>query len=89
MKIKIASRLLLGLGTITLAACSSLAVLPDSKLQETASAVVGKPMKSISNVRRMDDMSYFDAHASDGTNYACSLQVVLGFSSQHQKCEKK
>ena len=80
------------LGTLAVAllgGCTALTTLPESKLQETASAVVGKPMKSVGNVRGIDDMKYFDAYATDGTVYACSLQVVLGMASQHQKCDKK
>ncbi len=63
--------------------------LPQNKLQETASAIIGKPVISVSNIRSVDDMQYFDAYTNDGAVYACSLQVVFGMTSQHQKCEKK
>jgi uncharacterized protein YunC (DUF1805 family) len=72
-----------------LAGCSAMTTLPDNQLQDTASAVVGKPMASVGNVRHLDDMSYFDATATDGTTYACSLQVVMGMTSQHQQCAPK
>lgn len=77
------------LGIAVLSGCAAMTSLPDSKLLEAASAVVGKPMKSVDNVRGLDDVKFFDAHASDGSVYSCSLQVVLGISSQRQKCEKK
>jgi hypothetical protein len=69
--------------------CTAMTTLPNSQLQETASAVTGKQITSVSSVRHVGDMSYFDARAEDGTVYACSLQVVFGTTSQHQKCHKK
>ncbi len=80
---------LLAFSAIAVVACAAMTTLPDSKLQETASAIVGKKIISVTNIRHSDDMSYYDAHAVDGTTYACSLQVVMGFTSQHQKCEEK
>lgn len=69
--------------------CTAMTTLPQSKLQETASAVIGKSVTSVSNVRSVDDAQFFDAKAADGTVYACSLKVVFGLTSQHQKCDKK
>lgn len=80
---------LAGFVASALVGCTTMTTLPDSKLQETAGAVTGKTITSVSNVRHADDMSYFDANASDGTVYACSLQVLFGTTSQHQKCDKK
>jgi hypothetical protein len=73
----------------SLAACAGMTTLPESKLQETAAAVIGKPVTAVSNVRSVNDMQYFDARVGDGTVYACSLQVVFGVTSQKQRCEKK
>ena len=90
MKLKnSANSIVVGLLVVALGGCTAMTTLPESKLQETASAVIGKPITSVDNVRHVDDMSYFDAKATDGTTYSCSLQVVMGFASQHQKCDKK
>ena len=62
--------------------------LPESKLKDTASAVIGKPVTVVSNLRNIDDMSYFEATTSDGSNYSCSLQVVFGISSSIKSATK-
>ena len=81
---------LLGLiASVVFSGCAAMTTLPQNKLQETASAVIGKPVVSVSNIRSVDDMEYFDAQTNDGIIYACSLQVLFGTTSQHQKCEKK
>jgi hypothetical protein len=86
---KISLRIAMAIALISLlGGCAAMTTLPDNKLLQTASAIVNKPMTSVSEVRSVDDMQYFTAHATDGTNYACSLQVVFGVSSQHQKCDQ-
>lgn len=85
----------LGLGVLlaatgfALSGCASMSTLSPDKLSETASAVTGKPIARVINIRSVDDEEYFDAVASDGTVYACQLQVVFGMTSQHQQCTKK
>lgn len=93
MKRNYASFVVAGLSSLlvvaALAGCTGMTTLPDSKLQETASAVVGKPMKSVSEVRYVDDRAFYNANATDGTVYACQLSVLFGMTSQHQQCDKK
>ena len=85
----------LGLGFIVAAAglalggCASMSTLSPDKLSETASAVTGKSIAQVTNIRSVGDEQYFDAVASDGTVYACQLQVVFGVTFQHQQCTKK
>ncbi len=81
--------ILFGIVGVALVGCSAMTTLSRSKLQETASAIVGKKITSISNVRSVSDEQFFDAHASDGTTYACSLEVVFGVTSQGDKCVEK
>lgn len=76
-------------GVVALSGCVAMTTLPESKLKETASGVIGKPVSSVTNIRSVGDSQFFDAKASDGSNYACSLKVVFGVTSQHQKCDKK
>lgn len=84
-----------GLGVIfaaiglALGGCAAMTTLSDDKLVETASAVTGKSISKVTNVRNVDDEEYFDAVATDGTVYACQLQVLFGTTSQHQQCTKK
>jgi hypothetical protein len=78
-----------GIVCVALGACAGMTTLSESKLQETAGAVIGKPVTSVTNVRSVGDMQYYDAKAGDGSTYACSLQVLFGVTSQKQKCDKK
>jgi hypothetical protein len=89
MKSKALGIIFAAVGLALVGGCTSLETLPESQLSSTASGIVNKPITAISNVRSVGDMEYFDATASDGTVYSCSLQVVLGMSSQHQQCAKK
>ena len=77
------------LSAIALSACTAMETLPDSKLSSIASGLVNKPISSVSNVRSVGDTELYDATASDGTVYSCSIQVLFGVSSQHEKCELK
>jgi hypothetical protein len=74
---------------LALTGCAAAKPLPDTALRDAAGTVVGKPITSVSNVRQDDELTYFDAQASDGTTYACSVRRLFGISSDHQKCDKK
>ena len=74
---------------LVLSGCASMSTLSPDKLSETASAVTGKSITKVTNVRSVGDEQYFDAVAIDGTVYACQLQVLFGMTSQHQQCTKK
>lgn len=74
---------------LILSGCAAMMTLPTEKLSEAASAVTGKSIKSVSNVRSVGDKQFFDAQSVDGKTYACSLSVVMGMAYQHQKCELK
>lgn len=77
------------IAVIAVSGCAALETLPEDKLSSIASALENKSITSVSNVRSVGDVELYDATASDGTVYSCSLQVVLGVSSQHEKCEPK
>lgn len=77
------------IAVLTLSGCASLETLPADKLSRIAGALVNKPITSVSNIRSVGDLELYDATASDGTVYSCSLQVVFGVSSQHEKCDPK
>lgn len=79
----------LAAATVVLTGCTAMTTLPSDKLIEAASAVTAKPIKSVSQVRSVGDVQYFDALAGDGQAYACSVSVVFGVSYQHGRCEKK
>jgi hypothetical protein len=86
---KISLRIAIAVALISLlGACAALTTLPENKLQKIASAIVNKPMNSVSDVRSIDNMQYFTANATDGTKYDCSLEVVFGVMSQGQKCNQ-
>jgi hypothetical protein len=92
MKFKIKTRCIaiaLDSTFFALAGCTAMTTLPTEKLTETASAVIGKPVKAVSNVRSVGDTQFFDAQVADGKTYSCSLSVLFGVTSQHQKCDPK
>lgn len=74
---------------ISVAGCTAMMTLPNDKLSEAASSATGKVIKEVSNVRSTGDVQSYDALASDGKRYTCSLSVVMGLAYQHQKCSPK
>jgi hypothetical protein len=72
-----------------LSGCTAMMTLPNDKLSEAAAATTGKQITAVTNVRSVGDVQSFDAVASDGKTYACSLSVVMGVTYQHQKCALK
>lgn len=81
--------LLIAVASLGVAGCAAMETLPADKLSSIAGALVNKPITSVTNVRSVGDLELYEATASDGTVYDCSLQVVLGVSSQHEKCDPK
>jgi hypothetical protein len=71
------------------AGCTAMTTLPENKLADVASALVNKPIKSVNNVRSLGDKQLYDATASDGSIYSCSLSVLFGYASQRERCDSK
>ena len=87
--LKKGAHIAVAIAVLALSGCASLETLPTDKLSSIAGALVNKPITSVSNIRSVGDIELYDATASDGTVYSCSLQVVFGMGSQHEKCEPK